>query len=76
MTEQEIWADMDEKVYKRYLEIKAETRRLQEEFGIKPKTLEERHEDLLKRKEEEQKRAEQVRLLNSLPKPKLPPRRQ
>lgn len=75
MTEQEIWADMDEKVYKRYLEIKAETRRLQEEFGIKPKTLEERHEDLLKRKEEEEKRAEQIRLLNSLPKPKMPFRR-
>lgn len=75
MTEQEIWADMDEKVYKRYLEIKAETRRLQEEMGIKPRTLEERYEDWLRRKAEEQKRIEEIRLLNSLPKPKLPPRK-
>lgn len=72
MTEQEIWADMDEKVYKRYLEVKAETRRLQAEMGITPMTLEQRHEDLLQRKAEEQKKIEEIRLLNSLPKPKLP----
>lgn len=66
---------------KRYDEILATTRRLQAELGIEPRTLEQRYQDYLKRKEDERRQAEeQERLLKeigklSVRKPVLPLRR-
>lgn len=51
---------------KRYDEILATTRRLQKELGIEPRTLEQRHQDYLKRKEEEQRRAAELEKLKAI----------
>jgi len=71
----ELWADNPE-LQKQYNKIVIETRRLQAELGVKPRTLAERHADLLKRQEEERKIQEQLKIINSIPRPKLPPRQQ
>lgn len=46
-----------------YDRVLSETRRLQKEFGIEPKTIEQRYQEYLTRKaEEEQKQAELAKL--------------
>jgi hypothetical protein len=47
-------------IQKRYEEILAQTRRLQKELGITPRTLEERARDYELRKLEEQKKTDEL----------------
>lgn len=49
--------------YDRVLE---QTRRLQKELGIQPRTLEQRHQDYIKRKIEEQKIKEELNKIQAL----------
>jgi hypothetical protein len=70
----ELWADNPE-IQKRYNEIIANIRRLQAEFGIEPRTLEQRRHDYLIKKAEEQKRKEELAKINSIPRPRLGIRR-
>lgn len=44
-------------------EVQAHTRRLQIELGVEPKTIEQRHQDYLKRQAEEQRRQEELKKL-------------
>ncbi len=60
---------------KRYEEILAHTRQLQEQLGIKPRTIEERYQDYLKRKEEEKKKAEELVKFKELTVVRRPPPR-
>jgi len=53
-------------IEQRYNTIRAETDRLQREFGIKPRTLDERYQDYLQRIAQEQKQQEQLRKLEEL----------
>lgn len=46
-----------------YDRIVAKTRQLQKEFGIEPMTLEQRHQAYLKRQAEEQRRQEEIKLI-------------
>lgn len=63
----ELWTDNPE-IQKRYNKIIADIRRLQAEFGIEPRTLEQRSRDYLIKKAEEQRRKEELDKINSLPK--------
>ncbi len=58
---------------KRYEEVSARIRQLQAEFGITPRTLEERYQDYQKRKLEEQKKAEELAKFKELTVAKRPP---
>ncbi len=60
---------------KKYEEVLAQTRRLQAELGIKPRTIEERYQDYLKRKAEEQQRQEELKKLVQLTGQRRPPPR-
>jgi hypothetical protein len=66
----------------RYEQILAQTRKLQKELGMKSRTLEERYQDYLARRAEEEKRLEEQRRLeeelkklNVTSRPRLPLRR-
>lgn len=55
--------------------VVAETRRLQSEMGVKPMTLEQRHQDYLHRRAEEQRRQEELKKLEqSIGKHRPPPK--
>lgn len=69
MTDWTLPPDLQQK----YNEIVAHQRRLQAEFGIKPRTLEERHQDYLKRKAEEAQQQEEITRLKQLTGQKRPP---
>ncbi len=60
---------------KRYDEILATTRRLQAELGIKPRTIEERYQDYLRKKEEEQRQAVELSKLRQITGTRRPPPR-
>lgn len=62
---QDLWSD-DPELQKRYQRILAQTRRLQAELGIKPRTIEERYQDYLKRQEEEKRRQEELKKFQSV----------
>lgn len=59
MTDWTLPPDLQEK----YDRILSTTRRLQMEMGIKPMTLEERHQEYLKKQAEETQRQEELRQL-------------
>lgn len=59
----------------RYDKIVAETRRLQAELGITPRTLEQRHQDYLNRLDVERRQKEELAKINSIVRPKLGIRR-
>ena len=44
-------------------EVQAQTRRLQLELGVESKTIEQRHQDYLQRRAEEQRRQEELKIL-------------
>jgi len=46
-----------------YDRVLSETRRLQKEFGIEPKTIEQRYQDYLQRQVEKQRRQEEIEKL-------------
>jgi ATP-dependent exoDNAse (exonuclease V) alpha subunit len=52
-----------DELQQRYEKILAQTRKLQKELGIKSRTLEERYQDYLARRAEEEKRLEDQRRL-------------
>lgn len=58
---------------KQYDKVLANIRRLQAELGIEPRTLEQRHQDYLKRKAEEQRRAEELARIKALTGTRRPP---
>ena len=58
---------------KKYNEVVALTRILQKELGVEPRTLEQRHQDFLKRKEEEQRRAAELEKIKALTGTRRPP---
>lgn len=59
----------------RYDKIVAETRRLQKELGIEPRTMEQRHQDYLKKQTEKQhKEAELKKLQQSVGLRRPPPK--
>lgn len=60
----ELWGD-DPELQRRFNEVQETVRRLQIEFGITPRTIEQRHQDYLSRKAEEARRAEELKKLNS-----------
>lgn len=60
---------------KRYEEILATTRRLQQELGIEPRTIEQRYQDYLKRQAEEQRRAAELEKLKATTGNRRPPPR-
>ena len=71
-----------DELQQRYEQILAQTRKLQKQLGITPRTLEERYQNYLARKAEEQKRLEEQRQLeeelkklNTANRPRLPLRR-
>jgi 5'-deoxynucleotidase YfbR-like HD superfamily hydrolase len=55
-----------DEIQQRYEQILAQTRKLQAEFGITPRTLEQRHQDYLARKAEEARRAAELEKLNTV----------
>lgn len=58
---------------KKYDEVSAKIRQLQQELGIQPRTLEQRYQDYLKRKEEEKKKAEELEKIKALTANRRPP---
>lgn len=77
----ELWADNPE-LQKRFEAIQAQTRQLQKELGIEPKTLEQRQKEYRQRRQQEfarQQELERQRLeferFRSIPKPPIPLRR-
>jgi hypothetical protein len=58
---------------KKYEEVLARTRCLQKEFGIEPRTIEQRYQNYLKRQEEEKCRQEEIKKYNQLVGQKRPP---
>jgi CRP-like cAMP-binding protein len=56
-----------------YQRVLAQTRRLQQELGITPRTLEERYQDYLKRLEEEQRIKEELNRLQAITGQRRPP---
>lgn len=60
----ELWGN-DPELQRRFEEIRADIRRLQAEFGITPRTLEERARDYELRKAEEVRKAEELAKFNS-----------
>jgi hypothetical protein len=70
-----------DQLQQRYEQILAQTRKLQEQLGVTPRTLEQRHHDYLTRLAEEEKQQEQQRQVEEMKKmnftnrPKLPLRR-
>lgn len=64
------WA-LTPELQERYDKIVAETRRLQAELGITPRTLEQRHQDYLARKAEERRVQEELEKINAIPRPRL-----
>lgn len=66
---------LNEENQKKYDQVVADIRRLQAEFGIKPKTLEERVADYERKKAEETRRAEELKKLqNSISIRRPPPK--
>jgi hypothetical protein len=59
------WA-LTPELQQRLEKVQAETRRLQAQFGITPKTLEERHQDYLVRKAEKERQQKELELLAEL----------
>lgn len=66
------WSLNDEN-QKKYDQVVADVRRLQQLFGIKPRTLEERHQDYLAKKAEEARKAEELKKAQSLIGTRRPP---
>lgn len=60
---------------KQYNKVLSNIRRLQKELGIEPRTLEQRHQDYLKRKAEEQRRIAELEKLKALTGTRRPPPR-
>ena len=60
---------------KQYNKVLSNIRRLQKELGIEPRTLEQRHQDYLKRKAEEQRQAEELAKIKALAGQRRPPPR-
>lgn len=58
----ELWSN-DPELQRQFEEIQATTRRMQAEFGIVPRTLEERARDYELKKAEEARRAEELKKL-------------
>lgn len=56
-----------------YDRVVDQTRQLQKEFGIEPKTIEQRYQDYLDRKAEENRRQEQLRQLEQTLGARRPP---
>ncbi len=55
-----------DEIQQRYEQILAQTRKLQAEFGITPRTLEQRHQDYITRKAEEARKAEELAKFNNI----------
>lgn len=68
----ELWGN-DPELQRRFEEIRADIRRLQAEFGITPRTLEERARDYELKKAEEARKAEELKKFNSLIGTRRPP---
>lgn len=49
-----------------YDRVVAQTRRLQRDLGVEPKTMEQRYQDYLQRQAEEQRRQEELKKLEEL----------
>lgn len=58
-----------------YNRVVADIQRLQQEFGIEPQTIEQRYQDYLKRKAEEQRRAEELAKIKAVTGQRRPPPR-
>ena len=58
----ELWGD-DPELQRRFNEVQETVRRLQIEFGITPRTIEQRYQDYLSRKAEEARKAEELKKL-------------
>jgi isopentenyldiphosphate isomerase len=56
-----------------YERVLAQTRRLQQELGITPRTIEQRHQDYLARKAEEQRIKEELDKIQALTGHRRPP---
>ncbi len=56
-----------------YDRVLAQTRKLQKEFGIEPRTIEQRCQDYLKRQEEEKRRQEELAKLSQITGQRRPP---
>ena len=61
-----------DEIQQRYEQILAQTRKLQAEFGITPRTLEQRHQDYITRKAEEARKAEELAKFNNIAGPRRP----
>lgn len=60
-----LWCDCPE-LQKKYDKVVAQTRKLQDQFGIIPRTLDERYQDYLIRKAEQERQQKELQLLAEL----------
>lgn len=56
---------LNEENQKKYDQVVADNQRLQKEFGIKPRTIEQRYQDYMAKKAEEDRRAEELKKLQN-----------